>query len=166
MAMILKYIKPRSTARITIIGFSISQHFLKCFKFCSLNIADFFARSQIKVDLQLKRFFKIRLGPAFPLLRPHFNNMSCFSGFFLTYPTVLFQDHFYSISILLIFFTNPKILILQVTWMTQHRIHVQQTYLVYHQKYRPLQPKINESICRITIQLLSLDMDASFQDTE
>ena len=38
-------------------------------------------RSQIKEDLQLKRFFKIRLGPAFPLLRPHFSNMSCFSGF-------------------------------------------------------------------------------------
>ena len=38
-------------------------------------------KSQIKEDLQLKRFFKIRLGPAFPLLRPHFSNMSCFSGF-------------------------------------------------------------------------------------
>ena len=38
-------------------------------------------RSQIKEDLQLKRFSKIRLGPAFPLLRPHFSNMSCFSGF-------------------------------------------------------------------------------------
>ena len=50
-------------------------------KFCSLNIVGFFARSQIKVDLQLKIFSKIRLGPAFPLLRPHYGNMSRFSGF-------------------------------------------------------------------------------------
>ena len=54
---------------------------LKCLKFCSLNIVGFFARSQIKVDLQLKIFSKIRLGPAFPLLRPHYGNMSRFSGF-------------------------------------------------------------------------------------
>ena len=38
-------------------------------------------RSQIEVNLQLKRHSKIRLGPAFPLLRPHFGNMSRFSGF-------------------------------------------------------------------------------------
>ena len=50
-------------------------------KFCSLNISGFFARSQIKVDLQLKIFSKIRLGPAFPFLRPRYGNMSCFSGF-------------------------------------------------------------------------------------
>ena len=50
-------------------------------KFCSLTIVGFFARSQIKVDLQLKIFSKIRLGPAFPLLRPHYGNMSRFSGF-------------------------------------------------------------------------------------
>ena len=54
---------------------------LKCFKFCSLNIIGFFAMSQIKVDLQLKIFSKIRLGPAFALLRPHYSNMSRFSGF-------------------------------------------------------------------------------------
>ena len=54
---------------------------LKCLKFCSLTIVGFFARSQIKVDLQLKIFSKIRLGPAFPLLRPHYGNMSRFSGF-------------------------------------------------------------------------------------
>ena len=54
---------------------------LKCLKFCSLNIVGFFTRSQIKVDLQLKKFSKIRLGPAFPLLRPHCSNMSRFSGF-------------------------------------------------------------------------------------
>ena len=39
------------------------------FEVCSLNIVGFFARSQIKVDLKLKRFSKIRLGPAFPILR-------------------------------------------------------------------------------------------------
>ena len=38
-------------------------------------------RSQIKVELQLKRFSKIRLGPAFPLLQHHYGNMSRFSGF-------------------------------------------------------------------------------------
>ena len=54
---------------------------LKCLKFCSLNIVGFFPRLQIKVDLQLKRFSKIRLGPAFPLLRTHYGNMSRFSGF-------------------------------------------------------------------------------------
>ena len=54
---------------------------LKCSKFCSLNIVVFFARSQIIVDLQLNFFSKIRLGPAFPLLRPHCSNMSRFSGF-------------------------------------------------------------------------------------
>ena len=54
---------------------------LKCLKFCSLNIVGFFARSQVKVDLQFKRFSKIRLGPAFPLLRPDCSNMSCFSSF-------------------------------------------------------------------------------------
>ena len=54
---------------------------LKCFKFCSLNIVGFFAMSLIKVDLQLKRFSKIRLGPAFALLRPHYSNMSRFLGF-------------------------------------------------------------------------------------
>ena len=53
---------------------------LKCLKFCSLNIVDFFARLQTKVDLQLKRFSKVRLGPAFPLLWPHYSNMSRFSG--------------------------------------------------------------------------------------
>ena len=54
---------------------------LKCLKFCSLNIVRFFARSQVKVDLQFKRFSKIRLGSAFPLLRPDCSNMSCFSSF-------------------------------------------------------------------------------------
>ena len=50
-------------------------------KFCSLNIVGFFARSQIKADLQLQRFSKITLGPAFPVLRPHYGNMSHFLGF-------------------------------------------------------------------------------------
>ena len=54
---------------------------MKCLKFCSLTIVGFFARSQIKVDLQLKIFSKIRLGPGFPLLRPHYGNMFPFSGF-------------------------------------------------------------------------------------
>ena len=35
----------------------------------------------MKVDSQLKIFSKIRLGPTFPLLRPHYGNMSHFSGF-------------------------------------------------------------------------------------
>ena len=39
---------------------------LKCLKFCSLKV-----EVQIKVDLQWKRFSKIRLGPPFPLLRSH-----------------------------------------------------------------------------------------------
>ena len=58
---------------------------LKCLKFCSLNIASFFRRSQIKVDLQLKRFSKITLGPAFPVLQAHYGNMSRFLGF-LSFP--------------------------------------------------------------------------------
>ena len=58
---------------------------LKCLKFCSLNIVSFFRRSQIKVDLQLKRFSKITLGPAFPVLRAHYGNMSRFLGF-LSFP--------------------------------------------------------------------------------
>ena len=52
---------------------------LKCLKFCSLNIVGFFARLQTKVDLQLKRFSKVRLGPAFPFFTAP--NMSRFSGF-------------------------------------------------------------------------------------
>ena len=54
---------------------------LKCLKFCSLNFVGFFARLQTKVDLQLKKFSKVRLGPTFLLLRPHYGNMSRFSGF-------------------------------------------------------------------------------------
>ena len=50
-------------------------------KFCSVTIVGFFARSQIKVDLQLKIFSKIRLRPAFSILRPHYGSMSGFSGF-------------------------------------------------------------------------------------
>ena len=50
-------------------------------KFFSLNIVGFFARLQIKADLHLKRFSKIRLGPTFPPLRLHYSNMSRFSGF-------------------------------------------------------------------------------------
>ena len=92
MATILNNIKPYSTARIAIINrlFNSTALFvvykwpltiedvvtkwneikLKCLKFCSLNIVGFFARLQTKVDLQLKRFSKVRLGPAFPFLRP------------------------------------------------------------------------------------------------
>ena len=101
MATSLNYIKRRSTSKITTIGCSIPCTFrglqmtfnnwkccnqikwikLKCLKFCSLNIVDFFARSQKKVDLQLKRFSKIRLIPAFPLLQPHYGNMSSFQIF-------------------------------------------------------------------------------------
>ena len=54
---------------------------LKCLKFCSLNIVGFFAELQTKVDLQLWRFSKVRLGPAFPHLRPHYGNVPRFSGF-------------------------------------------------------------------------------------
>ena len=54
---------------------------LKCLKFCSLNIVGIFARLQTKVDLKLKGFSKVRLGPAFPLLRLHCGNMSRISGF-------------------------------------------------------------------------------------
>ena len=67
--------------RIEAVVFKWNEIKLKCFKFCFLNIVDFFPRLQIKVDLQLKRFSKIRLGPAFPLLRTHYGNMSRFSGF-------------------------------------------------------------------------------------
>ena len=128
---------------------------LKCLKYSSLNIVNFFTRSQIKVDLQLKRFSNVRLRPAFPLLQSHYSNMSRFSVFLrvplgshwghgfpiflrsyyglnLAYPSVLFEGHFYSILIWLIFLTNAKILMLHITLMTQHRIHVQQTYLVYY----------------------------------
>ena len=54
---------------------------LKCLKFRFLNIVGFFTRSQIEVNLQLKRLSKIRLGPAFPLLRLRYGNMSRFSDF-------------------------------------------------------------------------------------
>ena len=131
---------------------------LKCLKFCSLNIVGFFARLKTKVDLQLKRFSKVRLGSAFPLLRPHYGNMSRFSGFlrvplgsrFSDFSKVLLGSQFgvtqgsvlgpllFNVD-MINFFTNAKILMLQVMLMTKHRIHVQQTYLVYHQKYRLLQ---------------------------
>ena len=63
-------------------------------KFCSLNIVGFFASSQIKVELKLKIFPKIRLGPAFPLLRPHYGNMSRFSGFLRVPLGSQFSDFF------------------------------------------------------------------------
>ena len=54
---------------------------IKVFEVLFSKFVGFFARLQTKVDLQLKKFSKVRLGPTFLLLRPHYGNMSRFSGF-------------------------------------------------------------------------------------
>ena len=142
---------------------------LKCFKFCSLNIVGFFAMSLIKVDLQLKRFSKIRLGPAFALLRPHYSNMSRFLGFlrvplgsqFSNFSKVLLRSEFgvphdsvlgpllFNIDIINLFYECEDSNVASYVDDTTQNSRPQ-TYLVYHQKYRPLQLNFSVGL-KITI---------------